>query len=112
MIQLLSVAKNENTSQLVLTDENYELGHLFIEQIHVVTPVVGGPAAPIQIILPNDEFVIGKRVTEIFPGIKDFGLFDVFQRVWKTGKPEHHPIAHYEDKRIEGWRENYIYKLH
>ena len=58
------------------------------------------------------EDLIGKRVTEIFPGIKDFGLFDVFQRVWKTGKPEHHPIAHYEDKRIEGWRENYIYKLH
>jgi hypothetical protein len=61
--QLLSVAKNENTSQIVLTDEDYELDHPFIEQIHVVTPVSGGSSSPIQIILPNDEFVIGKIVT-------------------------------------------------
>ena len=55
--------------------------------------------------------LIGKSVLEIFPSVKDFGLFDVLQRVWKTGQPEHHPITIYKDERITGWRENYIYKL-
>ncbi len=55
--------------------------------------------------------VLGKRVTEVFPGVKDFGLFEVFQKVWKNGKPQHHPIALYKDNRITGYRENYVYKL-
>jgi PAS domain S-box-containing protein len=57
------------------------------------------------------EEVIGKSIHEVFPSVKDFGLFGVLQRVWRTGKPEHHPISFYEDKRISGWRENYVYKL-
>lgn len=57
------------------------------------------------------EQVIGKKVSQIFPAIKDFGLFEVFQRVWKTGKPEHHPVTLYKDDRTSGWRENYVYKL-
>ncbi|MBM3332270.1 PAS domain S-box protein [candidate division WOR-3 bacterium] len=55
--------------------------------------------------------IIGRSVAEVFPGVKELGLFDVFQRVWKTGKPEHHPISLYRDDRIAGWRENYVYKL-
>jgi PAS domain S-box-containing protein len=57
------------------------------------------------------EQVIGKSVLETFPGVRDFGLFDVFQRVWRTGNPEHHPITLYKDNRISGWRENYVYRL-
>ena len=57
------------------------------------------------------EQVLGKRVSEVFPGIKDFGLFEVFQRVWKTGEAQHHPVSTYEDERITGWRENYVFKL-
>lgn len=57
------------------------------------------------------EDVIGKSVLKVFPGVKDFGLFKVFQEVYKTGKPQHHPISLYKDQRITGWRENYIYKL-
>jgi len=57
------------------------------------------------------ENVIGKSVLKVFPGIKKFGLFEIFQRVWKTGKPEHYPISFYKDKRLAGWRENYVYKL-
>jgi len=55
--------------------------------------------------------VLGKKVTEVFPGVKEFGLLDVFRRVYRTGKPEHCPISEYKDERIDGWRENYIYKL-
>jgi len=57
------------------------------------------------------EELIGKRVTEVFPGIKEFGLFDVFRRVYKTGTPEHHPVSVYKDERIAGWRENYVFRL-
>jgi PAS domain S-box-containing protein len=53
----------------------------------------------------------GKRVTDVFPGVKKFGLLDVFQRVYKTGIPEHHPVSIYKDERIAGWRENYVFKL-
>ncbi len=55
--------------------------------------------------------VIGRSLLEVFPGAKEFGLSAVLQRVWQTGKPEHHPIAQYTDNRLTGWRENYVYKL-
>ncbi len=55
--------------------------------------------------------VIGRSVLEAFPGIRDFGLFDVFQRVWKTGVPESFPVSFYHDERRSGWRENFVCKL-
>ena len=55
--------------------------------------------------------LIGKSVKEVFPGVVEFGLFDVFKRVYKTGKPEHYPVNLYRDNRILGWRENYVFKL-
>ena len=57
------------------------------------------------------EQVIGRSVSQVFPAIKEFGLFIVFQQVWKTGKPRHLPVALYKDDRILGWRDNYVYKL-
>lgn len=57
------------------------------------------------------EEIIGRRVTEVFPSVEEFGLLDVLRRVWKTGNPEHHDISFYKDNRIEGWRENYVYRL-
>ncbi len=57
------------------------------------------------------EDIIGEKVTKVFPGIRECGLFDVFQRVWKTGKPEHHPVTLYSDDRISGWKKTYVYKL-
>jgi PAS domain S-box-containing protein len=57
------------------------------------------------------EDVIGKSVVSVFPGLKDFGLFDVFQRVWRTGQPESHGVKKYVDKQLERWRDNFVYKL-
>jgi PAS domain S-box-containing protein len=68
------------------------------------------PAAE-QIENIKKEELIGKCVTEVFPGVKQFGLFDVFRRVYKTGTPEHHPISVYKDERIAGWRENRVFQL-
>ncbi|MFA7618384.1 MAG: EAL domain-containing protein [Thiohalomonadaceae bacterium] len=57
------------------------------------------------------EDVIGKSVLEVFPGIRAFGLFDVLQRVSRTGQGEHHPPSYYEDAERTGWRENEVYAL-
>ena len=55
--------------------------------------------------------IIGKSVLEVFPGVRDMGLFDVLQRVWRTGTPEEHPTAYYEDERLTRWYENRVYRL-
>lgn len=59
----------------------------------------------------NRGDLIGKNVTDAFPGAGEFGLLDVLRRVWKSGEAEHYPISFYRDGRIAGWRENYVYKL-
>ena len=64
-----------------------------------------------QIEKVDKKNLLGKAVTEVFPGVKEFGIFDVFKKVWQTGNPEHFPTSFYKDDRIVGWRENYIYKL-
>jgi len=60
--------------------------------------------------IPRSE-IIGKRVTDVFPGVGEFGLLDVFRRVYQTGIPEHHPASLYHDQRISGWRDSYVYKI-
>ncbi|MBF0498164.1 MAG: PAS domain S-box protein, partial [Deltaproteobacteria bacterium] len=57
------------------------------------------------------EEVVGQSVLDVFPGLREFGLFDVLKRVWATGQPEHYPVTWYQDDRIAGWRENFVYKL-
>lgn len=83
-------AKNSEASDFVFVDFNRAAEH--IEKI------------------PKDQ-VIGRSLLEVFPSAKEFGLTAVLQRVWQTGRPEHHPISLYTDKRLSGWRENYVYKL-
>ena len=55
--------------------------------------------------------VIGRRLTEAFPGLQGPGLREVLKQVWQSGKPMSLPAYYYRDERIEGWRENYVYKL-
>ena len=59
----------------------------------------------------SKEEVVGKRVTEAFPGVEEFGLLEVLRRVWRTGKGEHFPITFYQDEQVAGWRENFVYRL-
>lgn len=59
---------------------------------------------------PREEHY-GKSVLEVYPGVKDMGLFKVFQEVLRDGKPRHHPLTLYRDERISLWVENYICKL-
>jgi PAS domain S-box-containing protein len=58
------------------------------------------------------EYLIGRRVTEVFPGVSESGLFSVFQRVWRTGTSEFLPELVYRDSRVrESWRESWVYRL-
>ncbi len=60
----------------------------------------------------HKQDILGRRVTDVFPGVKELGVFQVFQRVWRTGTPEHFPAHMYKDERDPGsWRENWVYKL-
>ncbi len=54
--------------------------------------------------------MVGRRLTEAFPSIEKFGLLDVLKRVWKTGRPEGFPMHYYQDDRIFGWRDNFVYR--
>ena len=55
--------------------------------------------------------IVGKKLTVVFPGVKELGLFEVLQRVWKTGIAEVHPTSMYSDERIELWVHNYVFKI-
>lgn len=58
----------------------------------------------------KEDVFIEKRVTEIFPGVKD--VLDAFKRVWETGKPEYFTENIYKDGKDPGsWSEIWIYKL-
>ena len=57
------------------------------------------------------EDVVGRLVTEVFPGIRQMGLLDVFRRVWRTGRTEFLPAAQYAHEDLSAWYENHVYKL-
>jgi len=95
-----------------------------MENIHsgvaVYEPVAGGKDFEVKDLNRSGEKidnierekVIGRRVTDVFPGVKDSGIFDVLQRVWQSGIPEHFSGGVYQDHRtLPSWRENYVYKL-
>lgn len=57
------------------------------------------------------EELLGKKITDVFPAVIEFGIFDAIKKVYTTGEAINFPLSFYEDDRISGWRENYIYKL-
>jgi PAS domain S-box-containing protein len=59
----------------------------------------------------NRDEVVGKRISQLFPGAEGLGFLEIFRKVWQTGKTEYIKSSFYKDNRIEGWRENIIYKL-
>jgi PAS domain S-box-containing protein len=64
-----------------------------------------------QISNVKQKEIVEQSVTEIFPDIKDTGLFDVFQRVWKSGSAEHRTVTRHKDTCISQWMDNEVYKL-
>lgn len=68
------------------------------------------PAAE-RITRVSSEDIIGRRLTEAFPNMRQVIFFDALSRVDRTGEAEYLPPFYYMDENREGWRENYIYKL-
>ena len=59
----------------------------------------------------KEEEVLGREVREVYPAVEELGLIEVFQRVWRTGEAEHHPMSLYEYGSVTLWVENYVFKL-
>lgn len=57
------------------------------------------------------EDVIGKQLTEVFPNVREFGFFEVLERVNESAQEETFDLKYYEDERICGWRKNEVIKL-
>ena len=57
------------------------------------------------------ERVVGKRVTEICPAIKEMGLFQIFQHVFRTGEKAKLPMTQHGDDRVSEWVDNTVFKL-
>lgn len=53
----------------------------------------------------------GQKLTEVFPAVKEFGLFDLLVRVEASGERELLDTNLYENDRISGWRRNTVIKL-
>ena len=53
----------------------------------------------------------GKKVTDVFPFVKEFGLFKVLQSVYKSGSPSFLSVSEYSDLNITLYLENRVSKL-
>jgi len=54
--------------------------------------------------------IMGRKVTEVFPGARAFGLINAVYDVWKTGNPRFTGPKLYRDEVYEQWLEFFIYK--
>jgi len=57
------------------------------------------------------ENIVGKKVQDVFQGVREFGLLEVLERVYKSGKSEHFEAGYYRDELREGWRVNDVSRL-
>lgn len=73
--------------------------------------ILGFNAAAEKVEKISAEEVIGREITEVFPGVGEYGILDAMKRVYTSGEPEVLPLSFYQDDRISGWRKNLIYKL-
>ena len=55
--------------------------------------------------------ILGKSLKKIQLNIDESGLLSVLQKVWQTGKAENYSEKLYGDKKLQGWFDNYVYKL-
>ena len=55
--------------------------------------------------------VLGKKVTEVFPNIEEFGLLDDLRYVFNTGRSITQEGRFYADERISGWRKYHVFRL-
>ena len=59
----------------------------------------------------SKEEVVGKSLAELRPNIDEYGLIDIFRKVWKTGENAFFPAEVYVDDKYYNWYENRVFKL-
>ncbi len=79
-----------------------ERGSFFIQDIN---------QAAEKIAQYSKKEILGREINEVFPGVRELGLLEVFERVAERGLPIHHPVSQYQDQRINIWVENYVFRL-
>ena len=60
--------------------------------------------------ISRDE-ILGRALSEVFPAVKEFGLFDVLNRVYETSQSEVFEAKYSKDDMVSGWRRNEVVKL-
>jgi PAS domain S-box-containing protein len=60
--------------------------------------------------LPKNE-LIGARVVDVFPSIREFGLFDILCEVYWDDVIRDLPLSRYVDAQIDQWVENRVFRL-
>ena len=55
--------------------------------------------------------VVGKSLFDLRPNIDDYGLIDIFRKVWKTGNPAFYPAKIYTDEKYANYYENRVFRL-
>ncbi|PLA74180.1 hypothetical protein CYQ88_07310 [Hydrogenovibrio sp. SC-1] len=55
--------------------------------------------------------LLNKKLLDVFPADKEFGLYDVLEQVYQTGKTQTLDKELYHDDRLQGWRKNTVVKL-
>ena len=57
------------------------------------------------------ENVVGKSLKDIRPNIDEYGLIDVFRKVWETGESMYFPAKVYIDEKYSNYYENRVFRL-
>ena len=57
------------------------------------------------------EEVVGKSLSDLRPNIDQYGLIEIFRKVWLTGEPAYFPTKMYVDDNYSNWYENKVFKL-
>jgi PAS domain S-box-containing protein len=68
-------------------------------------------SAALEIEGMTKEEVIGKSLKDLRPNIDEYGLIDIFKKVYDTGKYYNYPAKMYVDENYSNWYENYIFKI-
>jgi len=68
------------------------------------------PAGQRLVDMSRDQ-VVGRCLSELFPGVRAMGLLDALEAAWRTGEPQRLPPREYRDRRIRLWVENHVVRL-
>jgi PAS domain S-box-containing protein len=121
-LEMIELEKNRNQSLAALKESEYRFRELFehlINGVSVYTITGDGKDFIIRDINPAGERItrgkhdeiIGKVAGQVFPGLIEKGLMDIFLEVHRSGKPQQCFTFNYVDGKLEYWLDNYVLKL-